>query len=323
MRPLIYVAAAFISGIILSGGVELPILILWAFLALSVLALIALRLLRLPFSYLYIVPVFFFLGAVFIVPYLGAMPPAGHIADFTGSFSSSKTGVFLGVDVEGVVAEVPELRRTRTRIYVDAELVHTPDGAVPTFGRVMLTVLESLPTLRKGDRVRFLAPLTRPWNYGNPGEFDYRSWLMMRGVHVTGFIKSPRFIKRAGGALDPASGFNWVSPTGAERDGGAGISAMREGIRRVIDSSGARNAGALKALITGDKHAVDPALREAFRTTGTAHLMAISGLHVGMVAFFSFSALLFIARSSERLMLAVDVRKTALLTRLRSRPWLY
>jgi len=65
-----------------------------------------------------------------------------------------------------------------------------------------------------------------------------------------------------------------------------GLEAVRAQVRRVLD----RGAGAhdrqrvLRALVLGESRGLPPRVRETFARTGTAHLLAISGLHVGMVA---------------------------------------
>jgi competence protein ComEC len=43
-------------------------------------------------------------------------------------------------------------------------------------------------------------------------------------------------------------------------------------------------AGMMKALVLGDRHAIPEHIRELFVRTGTAHVLAISGLHVGLIA---------------------------------------
>ncbi|CAG1064860.1 partial ComE operon protein 3, partial [uncultured bacterium] len=69
----------------------------------------------------------------------------------------------------------------------------------------------------------------------------------------------------------------------------------------------------LKALVISGQGGIDRALREAFAATGTSHILSISGLHVGMVAAFSYWAALFFFRRSEKALLAFNAKKAAVI----------
>ena len=138
--------------------------------------------------------------------------------------------------------------------------------------------------------------LSEPRTFGNPGEFDYRLWLKRRGVLVTGYVKNERLVERV-----------------REGEGAAAfLQKTRSKIASFIDSSGAAWPEPLKALVISGQGGIDRALKEAFAITGTAHILSISGLHVGMVAAFAYWAALFFLRRSERVLLALDAKKTAL-----------
>ena len=72
----------------------------------------------------------------------------------------------------------------------------------------------------------------------------------------------------------------------------------------------------IKALVTGEKGDIDFATLEAFRRTGTAHILAISGLHVGIVALLSYLFILFLLKRSEKVLLHINARKAAVLLSL-------
>jgi competence protein ComEC len=74
---------------------------------------------------------------------------------------------------------------------------------------------------------------------------------------------------------------------GQERGGGsAWAEERRSAVGRALDRGARSPEGrrVLRALILGESRGLPPRLREAFSRTGTAHLLAISGLHVGLVA---------------------------------------
>lgn len=117
-----------------------------------------------------------------------------------------------------------------------------------------------------GQRLRFAAKLKRPRGYANNSGFNYEQWLMMRGIHGTGYVKAA-----------------------------ISINAQRPPFRQMLqqkllmhDSSGASLA---TALVLGDRNAIPRHQQQLFINTGTAHLFAISGLHVGMLAALGFAAM--------------------------------
>jgi len=301
MRPLLPVLLAFMAGILFAGKLEISYGYAYALLALSALYPLYLFASRRPFRRAPAALPFFALGVLFITPYNHPALPLNHISGFVDSSVSAEddTGFAeLGSVVEGVLSSSPEYASGKTRIIVDAQRIFTSGGWQQTSGLVQLTVSGEVEGLGPGDGVRVLTSLYRPYNYGNPGEFDYEGWLARRGIYVKGFVKSPGLIMRTGGG-----GHSVVRS----------LHRIREGIRAAIEGSGAANTGLLEALITGEKSSISPSVRGDFAATGTAHLLAISGLHVGIVAFFFYGIFLFILKRSERLMLAYNVKTMALL----------
>ena len=68
---------------------------------------------------------------------------------------------------------------------------------------------------------------------------------------------------------------------------------MRSHIAAFIHSAvpilgGQREKAVLRALIIGDRSGISPDLRDSFNRAGIGHLLAISGLHVGIVATVAF-----------------------------------
>ena len=86
-----------------------------------------------------------------------------------------------------------------------------------------------------------------------------------------------------------------VLPTHADRAG-----KIRQTVAQLIDHSvSGESRQVLKALVIGDRTGISPSLREIFNRTGIGHLLAISGLHIGIVAsvvFFLFKWLLSYSR---------------------------
>lgn len=122
--------------------------------------------------------------------------------------------------------------------------------------------------LRTGDRWRVVVRLKRPHGFLNPGGFDYEKWLFERRIRATGYVRKDSRNR----LLDT----NAFTP----------LSDLRQSLADKLDVIlSERSAGGLvRALAVGDRSAIEPDQWRILRATGTNHLVAISGLHIGLVA---------------------------------------
>lgn len=121
-----------------------------------------------------------------------------------------------------------------------------------------------------GELWRFTARLKRPHGYENPGGFDYEAYLFEHRIRALGYVRSA--VRRGGSAP-----LYVIARTRAFL-----------GARIVALAGSSANAGVFTALVTGERGGIHPRQWDLFRATGTSHLMAISGLHVGMVSGMVF-----------------------------------
>jgi len=173
--------------------------------------------------------------------------------------------------VHGVVADLPrrDARRTRFDFIVSRMQSKHAGLSSQTFtGRVRLAWYREPPRLAPGDRWRLSVRLKRPRGRVNPAGFDYEGWLFHNGIAATGYV-----VRGAGNRL-------------LERARGVGLTALRAGTARTVGErlAGEPMAAIIAALAVGDRAAMTNAQWRVLRVTGTSHLMAISGLHVGLVA---------------------------------------
>lgn len=296
MRPLVPVLFAFISGIIAAdfSGRPVPGVLFYIAFPLSLLPLALLHAFGRRLDRLAILPPFFLLGALFISPYIEPFIPYGHILNTIRTLEKTEKGG-LGTPVEGIVLNV-EGAGKRTRLLVQTQRVYDGDGWRDVSGKAFVTVQGRPEGIGRADRVRFVATLREPWNFGNPGEFDYKRWLADQSVFVTGFIKDEKLIVKTG-----AGGQGFLKS----------VDSLRASIGSFIGDSSVNNPEALKALIIAEQRGIEQDVKEAFSRTGTSHILSISGLHVGIVALFSFGVISFLLKRSERLMLAFDIKRAA------------
>lgn len=119
-----------------------------------------------------------------------------------------------------------------------------------------------------GDVWQLELRLKRPRGYSNPGVFDREALLFRQQVHATGYVVNGKRNRRLGdGEL---SGVDRLRLEFAER---AGSAAPSESV-----------AGVLAAIGVGARHGITDQQWRRYARTGTSHLMAISGLHVGLAA---------------------------------------
>jgi len=128
---------------------------------------------------------------------------------------------------------------------------------------------EQLPS--SGELWSFELQLRPPYGRVNRFGFDYARWLIGRGVHATASIQSGQ-IAVPGERLTMADLSVWVSVVRAE---------TAAWISRSLPMS---QAGLARALLVGDRSQLHNTTRDLLAATGTSHLLAISGLHIGLVA---------------------------------------
>ena len=170
--------------------------------------------------------------------------------------------------VEGTVASLPVLRDGLARFDLDVE-PRLP--GVPA--RVRLSWYRAPVEPAAGERWRLAVRLKSPRGFMNPGGFDYEALLFREAVGATGYVRSGSASRR----LAAARGARPVLETRARIAGE---------LARVL---GDRSAlGILSGLCVGARERITREQWDVFAVTGTTHLMAISGLHVGLVAGFVF-----------------------------------
>lgn len=144
------------------------------------------------------------------------------------------------------------------------------------------------PSPHAGERWRVALRLRQPHGLANPHGFDSELWLWEQGLGASGYVRL--------GPKDP-------SPQRLETASGWNIDFWRERVRDAVYAHvpDHRVAGVLAALTVGDQAAIDRADWDVFRTTGVAHLMSISGLHITLWAWLATGAVARLWRWAPRL----------------------
>ena len=166
-----------------------------------------------------------------------------------------------------------------------------PDDAnVPS--RIRVSWYRTDQVVRGGDCWRYTLRLKTPHGSANPGGFDYEGWLFEQGVGATATV-------RAATPCDQANGY-WVLKA---------RQSLIDHLQQWLGDDPARPL--IAALIVGDGAALSDSDWDAFRLTGTSHLVAISGFNLAIVAGFAFWLLRWSWSLLPRLCLLLPAQKAA------------
>lgn len=197
------------------------------------------------------------------------------------------------VTVSGRIVGLPERQGDRLRFILAPVQVSTEQ--MPE--RIQVVWYRPREYLRPGDTWRFDLRLYPPDGRLNPGSFDLTRHLWSLGITATASVS---------GQAERVAGPGWPGAVDRQR--------QYLGERLQAETTDLDNAALLRALGLADRSAIGPELRELLQRTGTAHLLAISGLHIGMVAGLAgflggwlLSPLLLLNSSLDRRRIAVIV----------------
>lgn len=262
--PLFWLSLAFVLGIALAAAVDLPPAA-WLIPA-AVLALVAIferrihhprftaarRFFRLPLALL---PAAILLGA-------------GRMALAQPAFTPADLAFYNGrgeAVLEGAVAAAPDRRdrATHARVAVDA-ITFEGEAPIPVRGLALLR-LPGGSDLAYGDRVQITgSPVDPPEDEG----FSYRAYLARRGIHT--YLAYPRVDRTGAGPTHPL----WQA-----------VYNLRQRAYDFIQRAYPQPESALLAgILLGLERDFPPDLELAYQDTGTAHIIAISGFNMAILA---------------------------------------
>ena len=124
---------------------------------------------------------------------------------------------------------------------------------------------------RYGERLRFPVKLHPPRNFRNPGAFDHQQYLADRGIVALGSVKTERVELLAGFSGNRAE--LWRTRI------------HRSIIEKVHSLWSPAQAGLVDAMVIGEDAFISRDLRVDFQRSGTYHVLVVSGMNVGILAF--------------------------------------
>ncbi|MBV6393326.1 MAG: hypothetical protein KPEEDBHJ_02566 [Anaerolineales bacterium] len=266
--PFVWISASFITGIILAASVTLPV---WGWgVAAAFLFPFCFLLYRLQYIARWslwaarplavFLPVFIVCGAA----YFQARQP--KIDSFHIAFFNDRAYELLAT---GSIAEPPDYRDSYTNLRINVESVDTGDGDLPASGQILVRVLPN-ETYEYGERIRLRGELKTP---PENEEFSYRDYLARQGIHS--YMTKAETTRLPGNDGVPV--YRLIYSLKAK--------LVENAYKIFPDPEASLFAGILFGVDTG----LPKQLQEAFKNTGTAHIIAISGFNIAIIAGLFFS----------------------------------
>ena len=279
---LLYVSCAWVAGVFLGSKLSLPLLTLFS--GLIPLALIPF----LPGSKKTLLVA----GLCLLALFGGGLhfPSSLPQADEHFLCLYNDTGI---VEIQGMVTEEPDIRDKYCLLTFSADEI-IADGARKEISGKALVCVPRYPAYYYGDVLNLMGKLETPPQFE---DFDYASYLANRGIYSVMYYPGVEL-------LDCGQGLKPLQL----------IHSLRERLAASLARALPEPQGSLaQAILLGLRGNIPDSLYEAFSRTGTAHLLAISGLHISIIIamFLSFGILVFGRRRS------IYIWLTLLLT------WLY
>jgi competence protein ComEC len=191
------------------------------------------------------------------------------------------------IALTGVVRDIQPLP-TGARVVLSAVRTRSGDTVLPA--KVRIRLRGDMPPMAPGDRIRVSAVLLPPPAPVIPGGYDFQREAFFAELGAVGYAVGPASVTAA------ADGESSLA---------TGIARLRHAIAEAVGRVEPPPTGAIiTALLVGERGAIPAPVMAAIRDSGLAHLLAISGLHIGLVAL----VLMLVLRSGLALIPAVALR---------------
>lgn len=188
----------------------------------------------------------------------------------------------------GLVKEAEQSDKVWKKVIVNVERQKTSDKWIEREEEV---VLYSQYQFREGDILFFRTTLESIENTGNPGGFDAKGYWKSKNIYAMGFLGEEDFTL-----------IDYVEPNNID----AFFKDTRRYLLGVLNTSlPERQASVASALLLGDKSKLSAETRDSFGNAGAMHVLAISGLHVGIIMYLLFFILKHASRWISRNMAVV------------------
>ncbi|HPE76574.1 MAG TPA: ComEC/Rec2 family competence protein [Draconibacterium sp.] len=257
--PFLRITIALVVGIITGNYFDTKPLLIISFLAFLFLILVILNKnykysFNLPFGL--VTQLFFILFGMLIIQLHNKKPVLYEKGNFIA-----------------VVLETPQEKSNSFKTILQVDAVNYSDSIIPTNEYVIayFSKSDSVAMLQAGDIIIFSDSPQTIENKNNPYEFDYKNYLERKSIYRQVYIPANHFIKTK---QTKKSILIWAEQT-------------REKLLQIYRSQPIDETEfeILSALTLGYKRELEPETKRVFSASGASHVLAVSGLHVGIVYY--------------------------------------
>ena len=259
--PFIRLTIPLIVGIVLALLLPVPQWIGWTFLGISAICFFVFKL----------IPKYSLSLAVGISANVFLVTSGLLLASFNVEGEAKDTLAGYKGFVIGEIADDPKIKENNVSLEIEVSAIRDGDEWIETSGRTLLYLEKDSSSvfLRTGDRIVFSPELSGIENKGNPEEFDYRKYLAYNMIFSSDYLAGDdwRLVD------DEAVGFR------------PKLSRLRMKLVGLLRDFGLSDdeLGVMSAMTMGYSDILSDEIRHAYSSAGAMHILAVSGLHVGII----------------------------------------
>ena len=178
------------------------------------------------------------------------------------------------VFLEGIIDSDPTNKNKNSEFIFKAKKIKAGGSWYAIQGKVLVKTFVK-ERFRYGDILLLEGKLYRPFSMQLSERFDYQKYLENKNIYSLFSVGQQRYVKRLGRNKNNPLVYYLIE--------------LRHRLKGIFDSNLSNlSASVLSAVILGERHHLSTPIKEILQNTGTVHIIAISGLHVGIVGFMVF-----------------------------------
>lgn len=265
--PFLRLLLALAAGIIFQWNYKARLSVLLIILSFALLALLTFFFLSLKKKYRYTLLNGIFISVIFFC--------TGSILTWHKDIRNNKEwlGHHYNNDASLVVTlDEPPVEKTKSyKANATVEYLLEDNTAIPVKGKIILYFKkDSSLRLSYGSQILFKKPLQEIKNSGNPGGFDYKRYSLFQGITHQVYLKPEEF------ETLNSKNEKWFRKF---------IYSSREKVLNILrqNITNEKELGLAEALLIGYKNDLEQSLVQSYTNTGVVHIIAISGLHLGLI----------------------------------------